>query len=139
MKVFLDTNVLISAFASRGLCLDVLGAVLDGHELRVGEVVLSELRTVLARKLKVPSDVIGDIETFLREFHVEPIPKNIPDFQLSERSDAIVVASAIATGADTLVTGDKEIQNLRIERIRIVSPREFWILASGRKTKGRRP
>jgi predicted nucleic acid-binding protein len=36
VRVFLDTNVLVSAFAARGLCADTLELVLLEHEL-VGE------------------------------------------------------------------------------------------------------
>ncbi|HZL91991.1 MAG TPA: hypothetical protein VFB99_00055 [Vicinamibacterales bacterium] len=35
MKVFLDTNVLVSAFAARGICEDVLRIVLAEHQLVV--------------------------------------------------------------------------------------------------------
>tara|TARA_Y100000590_G_C15710915_1_gene1010249 strand:+ start:1307 stop:1432 length:126 start_codon:yes stop_codon:yes gene_type:complete len=41
MKVFLDTNVLVSAFATRGLCADVMRVILTEHELLIGEVVLT--------------------------------------------------------------------------------------------------
>ena len=47
MKVFFDTNVLIAAFATRGLCSDLFVHVLLEHELIVGEVVLDELREKL--------------------------------------------------------------------------------------------
>ena len=43
MKVFLDTNVLVSAFASRGICADLLELVLLEHDLIVGHNVLREL------------------------------------------------------------------------------------------------
>ena len=35
MKVFFDTNVLIAAFATRGLCADLFAHVLLEHELIV--------------------------------------------------------------------------------------------------------
>jgi hypothetical protein len=35
LRVFLDTNVLVSAFATRGLCADLLELVLLQHELIV--------------------------------------------------------------------------------------------------------
>ena len=66
MKVFLDTNVLVSAFATRGLCADVLRQVLAEHELLVGERVLREVGRVLRAKLRVPQPVIDEIEQFLR-------------------------------------------------------------------------
>ena len=52
MKVFLDTNVLVSGFATRGLCADVIRLVLAEHELLTAEVVLDEVRRVLLRKIR---------------------------------------------------------------------------------------
>lgn len=66
MKVFLDTNVLVSAFATRGLCADVLRQVLAEHELLVGERVLREVRRVLRVKLRVSQPAVDEIEQFLR-------------------------------------------------------------------------
>ena len=48
MKVFLDTNVLVSAFTARGLCTDLFRYLLAEHEVMTGEVNLVELRRVLA-------------------------------------------------------------------------------------------
>jgi predicted nucleic acid-binding protein len=59
VRVCLDTNVLIAAFATRGLCADVLRAVLTEHELVLGEVIVAEFRRVLKTKFKVPEDRIS--------------------------------------------------------------------------------
>ena len=45
MKVCFDTNVVLAAFATRGLCADLFAHVLLEHELLVGETVIRELRT----------------------------------------------------------------------------------------------
>jgi len=37
VKVFLDTNILVSATATRGLCADVLREVLASHQLIVSD------------------------------------------------------------------------------------------------------
>ena len=44
MRVFLDTNVLVSALTTRGLAADVFRLALSEHELLTGEVNLT-LRT----------------------------------------------------------------------------------------------
>ncbi len=60
MRIALDTNVLISAFATRGLSSDVLNLILSDHQLVLGETVLTELDRVLRTKLKVPDDAIQE-------------------------------------------------------------------------------
>lgn len=61
MRVFLDTNVLVSAFTTRGLCADLLRLVLAGHEPLSGEIILQELRRVLDERFRVPRPITGDI------------------------------------------------------------------------------
>ena len=48
MRVFFDTNVLVSAFLARGLCADLLRLVLSEHTLVCSELVLAELSAVLS-------------------------------------------------------------------------------------------
>ncbi len=140
MRVFLDTNVLVSAFGTRGLCADVLQVVLGEHELVTGEVVLEELRRVLIRKFDTRADKVKEVERFLRGYHVEPKPRQLPRLSLSERGDLIVVGSAINANAEILITGDREMFALKkkLEGLRIISPREFWNLATRAPRKRQR-
>ena len=55
MRVFLDTNVLASAAATRGLCADVLREVLTSHELLTSAQVLSELKRVFEDQVRCGS------------------------------------------------------------------------------------
>jgi len=129
VRVFLDTNVLVSAFATRGLCADVMRHVLAEHELVVGEVVLRELRRVLRTKIKVPAAVVTAIEGVLREHEVVPKPRSTPPLALRDASDRWVLASAIAGRADVLVTGDRDLLEIAAQSpVPIVDPRGFWTL-----------
>jgi predicted nucleic acid-binding protein len=56
MKVFLDTNVLASAAATRGLCADGLRQVFASHQLFISDQVLNELNRVLRFKFGVGQD-----------------------------------------------------------------------------------
>jgi putative PIN family toxin of toxin-antitoxin system len=129
VRVFLDTNVLVSAFATRGLCADVFRHVLAEHTLVSGEVVPRELRRVLRRKLKLPSRMVNSIEEFHREHEVTPKPKAPADILVRDPDDMWVVASAVAARAEVLITGDHDLLDLG-ERapLRILDPRGFWNL-----------
>ena len=133
MRVLLDTNVLASAFGSRGLCADVLRVILSEHELVTGEVVIEELGRALIKKFGMPADIVRGYERFLRSYHVEPKPRQLPNLDLSERADRMVVGSALNAKAEILVTGDHEMLALKKmpQGLRIISPREFWNLAAG--------
>ena len=127
MRVFLDTNVLVGAFAARGLCADLLREILARHELATGEVVLGELRRVLTERIGVPVQVAEEIDRFLRGFPVVPRPGGHCGLGLRDPDDEWIVASAAAAGADLLVTGDADI--LAAEPalpVRALTPREAW-------------
>lgn len=128
MKVFLDTNVLVSAFATRGLCSDLLRLVLATHELVLGEVVLEEMSRALRTKLRVADPIVHSIETLLRSFHVEPTPKEAPPVSVRDASDRRVLVSALKTGAEVLITGDDDLLTIagQVSGIRILDPRSFW-------------
>ena len=126
MKVFLDTNVLAGAAATRGLCGDVLREVLACHELLISEQVLGELHRVLRGKFGMPQELIEDFLLLLRQdiTHVEAV---LPQIELCDKDDLGILGAAIQGGADVLVTGDKELLALdRVESLAILSPRQFW-------------
>jgi hypothetical protein len=57
---------MVGAFATRGLCADVLRHILSQHDLIVGEVVIGELFRVLRDRIKVPAPTIASIEQLRR-------------------------------------------------------------------------
>ncbi len=132
MRVFFDTNVIIAAFATRGLCADLFAHVLLEHDLVVGEVVLTELRTKLRTKLKLPKKTIDEIEAQLRDGLVVKSPAKHLGLGISDPDDEWVVASAVAGGADVLVTGDAAVLKLgKRAPLPILSPRGLWELLRG--------
>jgi putative PIN family toxin of toxin-antitoxin system len=127
VKVCLDTNVLASGFATRGLCADVVREVLAGHELVVGAPLLSELRRVLTAKFGVPVSQASEIISLLRKDAVVGKPEPLPAIEFSDPDDLPVLACALSAHAELFVTGDKALLALRqVEGIPIISPREFW-------------
>jgi putative PIN family toxin of toxin-antitoxin system len=129
VRVCLDTNVLIAAFATRGLCADVLRAVLTDHELILGEVILTELRRNLKLKLKLPEERISSAEAVFSAIDVIPKPDAPSPLQSIDRDDRWVLATAVAGRADVLVTGDQVLLAAASEApLPILTPRSFWEL-----------
>jgi predicted nucleic acid-binding protein len=64
VRVFLDTNVLVAAFATRGLCADVFRLVLVEHELLVPPALIEEVTRTLTRKIRVPDQVVAKSSRF---------------------------------------------------------------------------
>jgi putative PIN family toxin of toxin-antitoxin system len=133
VRVFLDTNVLVAAFATRGLCADVLRTVLAEHELLLSTTVLEELTRTLAEKIRVPESTVREIAAFLRaSASLTPAAANPPPIAVQDPDDAVIVGEALAAAADVLVTGDDDLLEVRgADAIRIVDPRGFWNLVRG--------
>ncbi len=133
MRVFLDTNVLVAALATRGLCADVMRVVLAEHQLITGEVVLSELRKTLRRRIKLPAATVDDILALLREQEVVPKPRKPSDLPIRDPDDRWILASAMAGRADVLVTGDRDLLEIAHKTpLPVLDPRAFWDLLSRR-------
>ena len=127
MKVALDTNVLVSAFATRGLCADVLNIVLAEHQLIVGAAVLAELEKVLRVKIRAPARLIAEVLTLLRdEGQVVGAAARL-EVALRDASDVAVISEAVAGGADVLVSGDRDLLEVGVSLpVAVLSLRDFW-------------
>ena len=131
MRVFLDTNVLVAAFATRGLCADVVRTVLAEHELVVSDTVLEELTRTLIEKIRLPDTAVREITTFLRAS--ASLTKAAPaHVAIRDPDDAVILAEALASSVEVLVTGDKDLLEAgEVPGIRILEPRGFWQLVRG--------
>ena len=128
MKIFADTNFLVSAFTARGLSHEVFQIILAEHELVTGEFVLTELKRVLTEKMNVPQPMINETDQLLRRYHIEPVPENPSCVQVRDEDDRWVLESAIQAKAEVLITGDKDllVVNDDVKNLKIVTPRSFW-------------
>lgn len=127
MKVFPDTNVLLSGFFGAGLCASLLHRLLESeHELLVGEPVAREFVRVATDKFRVPPEGLAlALEVLHRQRLVaaadEPIP-GVPD-----PDDVPVVACAVAARSELFVTGDRALLELgEVRGLALVSPRDAW-------------
>lgn len=116
MKVVLDTNVLISGLAYPDSIPGRILAAWDLHALRLSmsPYQLDEIARVLGypkiRKLLGWSD--GHIESFVRQMvlRVEVVEVGGEDAMVpGEPNDAQILATLIASSADVLITGDKDL------------------------------
>jgi len=136
VKVFLDTNVLVSAVATRGLCAEVLYVVLAEHDLILGERVLGELRKVLRQKIGLEARAIEDVETFLRRQGHVVRSMRAPSLRVRDVDDSYVLAEAIEADVDVIVTGDRDVLEVAAKApVPIVTPRGFWNLLRGENRK----
>jgi putative PIN family toxin of toxin-antitoxin system len=127
VKVFLDTNVLVSAYMTRGICADLLLYILAEHELLTGEVNLVELSRVLRDRFHALPELRATIEAELRDATIVPKPATPSLLPIRDQDDQWVLASAIEGRADLLVTGDQDLLAVASQSpLAIVDPRGCW-------------
>lgn len=127
MKIFLDTNVLVSAYTARGICADLLRYILAEHELLTGEVNLLELRRVLKDRFHASVEISETIEAELRDETIIPKPAKPSPIPIRDPDDRWVLASTVDGQADLFVTGDQDLLAVADQApIAIVDPRGCW-------------
>lgn len=128
MKVFVDTNVLVAAYATRGLCSDLLRLILAQHELVVSRQVLTELERALRDKIGLPETLIAEILATLAAHLFDTDSELRSPIVLRDCDDEPILAAALAAGAAALVTGDADLLDAAPGApIPILSPRAFWL------------
>ncbi|OGP77636.1 MAG: putative toxin-antitoxin system toxin component, PIN family [Deltaproteobacteria bacterium RBG_16_49_23] len=127
MRIFLDTNVLVSAVATRGLSADVLRNSLIHHQLVISDSLIKELEKALCNKLGVPENLTSELVEVLQKESVFSTPSSLPDIEIKDKDDLTILSCALNGKPDLFITGDKELLGLkRIGNMEIVSPRAFW-------------
>ena len=134
MRVFLDTNVLVSGFTTKGLCADLFRAVSSNHSLLVCPSLLLETRRVLSEKFKMDETLVDSILDLIAEGSEPSSEEPLIQIPIKDQDDILILSAAIHGGAECFVTGDREILNLdSIQDMMILSPRQFWDLITGNK------
>lgn len=127
MRIYLDTNVLVSAYTARGISADLVRFILAEHELVTGEVNLVELRRVLRVRFRASTELLDAVESELRDQVVIARPLQPSAVPVRDPDDRWVLASAINSDADLLVTGDQDLLAVADQvPIPIVNPRGCW-------------
>ena len=131
MKAVFDTNVLIAAFLTEGLCSGLLiRARKQAFNLVLCDDIIREFEGILSKKLKLTSADISEISAIVSEAASEIIHKlgPIPNI-CRDPNDDMIIACAIDAAADYIVTGDEDLLILKnYKDIVIINPRNFEAL-----------
>ncbi|MDQ2977108.1 MAG: putative toxin-antitoxin system toxin component, PIN family [Acidobacteriota bacterium] len=128
MNVLVDTNVVISAVIRDRLPQRVIDEIVsrDDWFWIVTTEIETEYREVLARpKFKVPTAIQQSWRAFLEEVTIRVQPTTPPPFPRDPK-DELFIAAALASDADYLITGDKDLLDEQpLISTQILRPAEF--------------
>ena len=135
ISIVLDTNVLLSGIAYPNSVPRKIIAVwrIGGIDAVLSHYILDELQRVLPKlnhrlgwSQRENQDFIDSL-AFMADL-VEPLPTNDPS--LRDAADQPVLGTLLASIANYLVTGDKDLLALSV-RYPIITPSDFWQLHGG--------
>ena len=129
MKIIFDTNVILAAFLTEGLCYKVLNRCIGNFEIIISNWIIREVTEKLKIKFNVPSSQIQSVTRFIKNYfiHIEPSGE-IPDI-CRDKDDNNVIHLAEFSKADIIITGDKDLLDIGVyKKCKIISPRQFWEL-----------
>lgn len=139
LRVVLDTNVLLSGIAYPA---SVPGKILSAWrhgsvDVLLSTYILDELRRVLPRLAHRHGLTEAEIDDLVDALSIQAeVIEPLPDVEtdLRDINDQPVLGTFLAaiktTGADYLITGDKDLLALA-ERYSIVNPAKFWAAHAG--------
>jgi len=68
------------------------------------------------QEIRSPSATIREVDGFLRGYHVGTKPRGPPDLRLADRNDPPMAGSELGSEAQILITGDREILDIKESR-----------------------
>ena len=127
MRVMIDTNILISALLFPSEHMNTLiNKITTRYSLVLSSYVVDELLDVTERKFK---DRVGVVDTLLSQIPYELVytPRQPPlgAFEIRDRKDYPVLYSAISEDVDVFITGDKDFDDVDIEKPEILTATKF--------------
>jgi len=127
MKVFIDTNVLVAALGTRGLCSDLMREVLENRQLVSSHGILTELRRILLKKFKLPSSETEAVIELLTAISQMAEPDATASLPIQDPDDIPHLSAAQIAQCKVFITGDKELWPLSpLGAMLVISPKDFW-------------
>jgi putative PIN family toxin of toxin-antitoxin system len=131
VKAVFDTNVLIAAFLTEGICSGLLiRARKRAFTLVLCDDIIREFEGILIKKFRFTSTDVSEISAIVSEAASEILHKLDPiPHVCRDPNDDMIIACAIDAAADYIVTGDEDLLILKhYNDIVIINPRNFEAL-----------
>ena len=130
MRIMLDTNVLISAILFPGDKINnMMNYIFLRHQLVLSSYVVEELKSVVRRKFPKKEPVIEKLLLMMSYEYVytpDDMKENL--FSIRDVKDYPVLYTAIIEDIDILITGDRDFEDIIIDKPLIMTPKELSLI-----------
>ncbi len=131
MRILIDTNVIISAIIfPESKTAFVFKHILESHIPVISTYSVKESYSVFSRKFP---NAIPALEAFYKEIDCEFFstpetlkPADFPDIRDSK--DLPILASAILSDVDVILTGDKDFEEIKMRKPLVLTPSQYYDL-----------
>ena len=130
MKAVFDTNVLVAAFVTEGVCAKLLGRARRKQlNLVISPFIVKEFENVLLKKFSASKEQIRTATKLISEAAQIVSQASMVSGICRDSDDDQILSCALSTKADYLVTGDFDLLELKeFHGIRILTPAAFELL-----------
>ena len=126
MRVIIDSNVIISAALFKSKVMSkVMRAIATNHHLVLTNSIIDEVKAVVSKKFPAR---LSNFENFFAslDFEYQHLPSsNFDNIQIRDKNDKHIIASALITNAEVLITGDEDFFDYEYEDLEILRPSDF--------------
>lgn len=127
MRVMLDTNILISAFVFKSKKMNsLINHLSKNHEIVICSYTIEELMQLIDTKFHVDKKKLDE---FFRDFPFDLVysPTSVDNklFEIRDKDDYIILHTAIIENVDIFITGDKDFNDVDIDKPEIMTTSEF--------------
>ena len=130
MKAVFDTNVLVAAFVTEGVCAKLLGRARRKQlDLVISPFILKEFENVLLKKFSASKEQTRTATKLISEAAQMVNPYSMVSGVCRDPDDDQILSCALSAEADYLVTGDMDLLELKeFHGIKILTPGAFELL-----------
>ena len=127
MRISVDTNIIISAglFPESNIG-KALKHIMQQHHLVLSRYTLDELKEVFERKFAKRTEYLNQ---FVEDLQYELMDMSIDNYEkyprIRDADDIPLLAFAIEADIDILITGDKDFDEINIQRPKIMKARHY--------------
>lgn len=127
MRLVLDTNVLIAAFISHGVCNELFEHCVLNHEVVLSKFIFDELKGKLIGKFKFSAREASGVVRLVKSRSTVVTTLPLTPTICRDPDDDNIIATAMAGRCTCIITGDKDLLDLkRVNGIQVLSPGSFW-------------